>query len=246
MRRPRSSIRLPVTSNSRVNQPGAHPELVAATRQVGERRDLLGQEHRVPDREHQDARREPYPRGQRRRPRHDAQGLQPGRPVEAGRRQQVVDHPDVEAVLLALLDRAPQARSTCSGPRSSATSSSAPTRPSAARPSAQLRVTVVAELEGRAAARHAVGAVRHPGRPARVHPGAEGLLLAEVDQLALDDPDLLPEVVGDRPRCLDARVEAKQPRLVAGRRIAGSAPSGRRPARRRRRSATPSTGAHGR
>src|SRR5688572_1949432 len=66
----------------------------------------------------------------------------------------------------------------------------------------------VSDLEGRAAAGHAVGSVDHAGRPARVHARGEGLSLAQVDQLTLQDPDFLPEVVRDRLGGLDARLEA--------------------------------------
>src|SRR5438876_2002560 len=75
---------------------------------------------------------------------------------------------------------------------------------------------LVADLEGQAAARDAIGTVHHPRRPAGIHPGAERLLLAEIDELAFQDPDLFPEVVRDRLGRLHAGLEAQQPRHVAG------------------------------
>ena len=84
---------------------GAHPEHVAVVREVAEGRDLLGQQHRVAHRQHQDAGGDVHLRGQRRRVGERGERLEPGVAVEAGRGQQVVDHPHVDAVLLALHDR---------------------------------------------------------------------------------------------------------------------------------------------
>ena len=52
--------------------------------------------------------------------------------------------------------------------------------------------------------------MRHAGRAARIHPGAERPLQTEVGQAAADDPDLFPEVVGDRLGRLHAGREAQQ------------------------------------
>src|SRR5438132_3012992 len=73
----------------------------------------------------------------------------------------------------------------------------------------------VAQLEGHAPLRHSVRAMDHAGRATGVHARREGLLLAEVRQFALEDPDLLPEVVDDRLARLHARVELQESRHVA-------------------------------
>src|SRR5712692_1851801 len=83
---------------------GAHSEDVAVVGEVAEGGDLLGQQHRVAHRQHQDAGGDVHLRGQRRRVGQRAQRLEPGIAVEAGRGQQVVDHPHVDAVPLALHD----------------------------------------------------------------------------------------------------------------------------------------------
>src|SRR5262245_9526892 len=74
----------------------------------------------------------------------------------------------------------------------------------------------VADLEHRAVGVDAVRAVEHAGRPAGVHAGGEPLLLADVDELALEDPHFLPELVGDGVSGLDAGLEPEQTRAVAG------------------------------
>ena len=73
----------------------------------------------------------------------------------------------------------------------------------------------VAQLERQAAPRHAIGPVGHPGRTAGVHAGRERLPLAEIDQLAFEDPDFLPEVVRDGLGGLDPGVEPQEPPEVS-------------------------------
>src|SRR5688572_23319383 len=79
--------------------------------------------------------------------------------------------------------------------------------------------TVVARLEEQGAVRAGVGAVLHAGRPARVHPGRERSIQPEVDDAALQDVDLLPEVVRDRLGRAHARREAQEARHIAGLRV---------------------------
>src|ERR671937_1603219 len=53
------------------------------------------------------------------------------------------------------------------------------------RPSMSARLAV-AHLERHASGRRAIRSVHHPGRTARVHPGGERLILAEVDERAFE------------------------------------------------------------
>src|SRR5207244_6737898 len=74
----------------------------------------------------------------------------------------------------------------------------------------------VTRLEQGAAGCHAIRAVRHPGRAAGVHACRERLTSAEVDHVAVEDPDFFPEVVRDRLCRLDTRIETEEPCEVAG------------------------------
>src|SRR5260370_29967365 len=56
----------------------------------------------------------------------------------------------------------------------------------------------VARLEEQRAPRAGVRSVAHAGRAARVPTGAERAAQPQILEAALDDEDLLPEVVGDR------------------------------------------------
>src|SRR5712692_5516132 len=78
----------------------------------------------------------------------------------------------------------------------------------------------VPHLQGHTAPRNPVRSVDHARRPARVHAGGERALLAEVYQLAIEDPHLFPEVVGNRIGRLDAGREADETCYVAARRVA--------------------------
>src|SRR5438093_3546004 len=75
-------------------------------------------------------------------------------------------------------------------------------------------------LEQQRSARAGVRAVAHAGRTARVHARAERAAEPEVLEAALDDQDLLPEVVLDGLGGTDAGREAEQAREVAGGRMA--------------------------
>src|SRR5437867_9044501 len=94
------------------------------------------------------------------------------------------------------------------------------------RSSATALAPCVADLKGDAPTRHAVGPVDHPRRPAGVHTGGERPILAEIDQLSLEDPDFLPEVVRDRLRRLHAGVELEESRDVPGLEVAAQDPLG--------------------
>src|SRR5216683_2660604 len=83
---------------------GPDPEHVAVLREMAERRDLLGEDDRMPHGQHQDARGDLDRAGEGGRVGEHVERLEPGIAVEAGRGEKVVDDPDVDAVLLALLD----------------------------------------------------------------------------------------------------------------------------------------------
>src|SRR5437773_2171617 len=90
------------------------------------------------------------------------------------------------------------------------------------------RSAAVPCLEQQRSARAGVRAVAHAGRTARVHARAERAAEPQVLEAALDDQDLLPEVVRDGLGGTDAGREAEQAREVAGGRIAAFAISAAR------------------
>src|SRR4029077_20061253 len=69
------------------------------------RGNLLGEQHRMAHRQHQDPGRDLHLAGERRRVSERVERLEPGVAVEPRGGEQVIDHPHVDAVLLALLDR---------------------------------------------------------------------------------------------------------------------------------------------